>query len=455
MPSKKDKKPPRKRITQEVAERLKPGVDKAGNPKDKIEWDAGLKGFGLICRKNGETKTWIMQRDVAGKTARETLGHFPDMNASAAREKAEGLSGKMKGGFNPHDARAADLTLGVAFEKYLEVRVDIAESTRALYKDNFQRYVADFKANGTTKTLTDTPLYELGKNAVRVEEMFATVTRAFGKGAANQAAQIVRFVYKHQLKYHDQWPSHPVKFRLHKLKPRRKVIPYELYEQWARTVMSIENPVRRCGQLFILLSGMRVDATRKMRWEHINWERKSLLVPEPKGGELHEFTLPLSTQMVAILERLRIYSEEGWAFGDNEKCNQWCFPSFDSESGHVEEFKEQRRAACVNPHSLRRTFMTRAADMVPKKHISFLVNHAIEEENVTDDYIQAEDAPLRASQQKISDYIMSKLVVSLPDILGPVHSGTKQTFGILPEWGRKGKLLYKKRAGKSGLATVA
>jgi integrase len=435
-----------KKITQEVAERAKPGVGKDGKPKDGIVWDSGLRGFALICRKNGEIKTWIYQRDVDGRTARETLGHYPDLSASEARKKAEASSAKMKDGFNPHVARAADLTLGVAFEKYVDVRVDISNSTRALYRDNFKRYVAGFKANGSSKTFSDTPLYELGKNAVRVEEMFASVTKEFGKGAANQAAQIVRFVYKHQLKYHDQWPSHPVKFKLHKLKPRKKVIPYDQYEQWARAVMTVENPVRRCGQLFILLSGMRVDATRKMRWEHIDWGRKTLLVPEPKGGELFEFTLPLSTQMVTILERLHIYSKEGWAFGENAKCNQWCFPSFDSESGHVVEFKEPRRAACVNPHSLRRTFMTRAADMVPKKHISFLVNHAMEDENTTDDYIVAEDAPLRKSQQIISDYIMGKLVVPLEEILGPVHSGTKQTFGILPHWGRKGRLMAKNGA---------
>ena len=100
----------------------------------------------------------------------------------------------------------------------------------------------------------------------------------------------------------------------------------------------------------------------------------------------------------------------------------------------------------VNPHALRRTFMTRAADIVPKKHISFLVNHAIEQENTTDDYIVAEDAPLRESQQKISDYIMSKLAVSLDEILGPIHSGTKQTFGKVPFWGRKFAILAKRRS---------
>ena len=431
---------PKKRITQDVAERTKPRIDEAGKPKDTIVWDSGLKGFGLISRKNGLTKTWILQREVKGKTARETLGHFPEMSASKARELAEASSAKMKKGFNPHAARAADLTLGIAFDKYMAVRVDLAPSTRALYEDNFERYVADFKPHETAKPLKDTPLYELGKNASRVEEMFASVTKDYGKGAANQAAQIVRFVYRHQLKYHDDWPSHPIRFRLHRIKPRKKVIPYDQYEQWARGIMTMQNPIRRCGQLFMFLSGMRVDATRKMRWEHVDLKQKSLLVPMPKGGELFEFTLPLSAQMVTLLERLRIYSTEEWAFPGSV----WCFPSADSQCGHIVEFKEQRRAVLVNPHALRRTFMTRAADIVPKKHISFLVNHAIEEDNVTDDYIVAEDAPLRASQQKISNYIMEKLVVSMEEILGPLHSGTKQTFGKLPFWGRKAKLLSAK-----------
>ena len=72
--------------------------------------------------------------------------------------------------------------------------------------------------------------------------------------------------------------------------------------------------------------------------------------------------------------------------------------------------------------------------MVPKKHISFLVNHAQEEENMTDKYIVAEEEPLRRSQQIISDYIMSKLGLPLEEILGPAHSGNKQTFGQTPPW---------------------
>lgn len=57
--------------------------------------------------------------------------------------------------------------------------------------------------------------------------------------------------------------------------------------------------------------------------------------------------------------------------------------------------------------------------------------------------------PLRKSQQIVSDYSMGKLIVPLEEILGPVHSGTKQTYGKLPLWGRKGKLLAKK-LGNSG-----
>jgi integrase len=433
-----------KKLTQEVAERARPGQDAPGDLKDTILWDAGLKGFGLICRKNGETKTWIVQREVSGKTARQTLGHFPEVSAADARKAAEAASAKMKGGFNPHAARAAEVTLGTAFENYVKVRVDLRPTTAALYKDNFERYVADWKPEPNARPLRDTPLFDLARNAARVQEMFADVTKQYGKGAANQAAQIVRFVYNHELKYHDEWPRNPVRFRLHKLKPRKRVIPYDNYEGWARGVMSLTNPVRRCGQLFILLSGMRVNATTEMRWEHIDWSRKTLRVPEPKGGELYEFTLPLSTQMVTILERLRVYCTEGWAF---PAC-PWCFPAIlrDGTVGNVNNFKEARRAALINPHSLRRTFMTRAADMVPKKHISFLVNHAVEEENTTDDYIVPEDAPLRKSQQIISDYIMSKLVVTVEDILGPIHSGTKQTFGTLPPWGRKANILAKREA---------
>ena len=63
-----------KKITQETAERARPGADsETGEPKDAILWDSGLKGFGLICRKNGET-----YRRIYGPGVRPSVSSSPN-----------------------------------------------------------------------------------------------------------------------------------------------------------------------------------------------------------------------------------------------------------------------------------------------------------------------------------------------------------------------------------------
>ncbi len=82
---------------------------------------------------------------------------------------------------------------------------------------------------------------------------------------------------------------------------------------------------------------------------------------------------------------------------------------------------------------LRRTFATVAADIVPEKHISFLLNHALHR-NVTDSYIVRQHKALAVSQQRISDAIVEKLGTTVEEILGQVHSGTAMTFGRPVPW---------------------
>ncbi len=230
----------------------------------------------------------------------------------------------------------------------------------------------------------------------------------------------------------DNLPRNPVRpplIRLHPLAPREEMIPEDGFPARVAAVQKLENPIRRGLQLFLLLSGMRATATVEMQWPHVDWTGKTLLVPVPKGGPSRAFRLPLSQQMLVVLDRMKIYSEAGWAFAGSE----WIFPSAESKTGHVQELKQQRDDRLIGPHALRRTFATVAADVVPGKHLSFLLNHSTLK-TITDHYIVRQPKALAISQQRISDAIVERLGVKVEEVLGPVHSGTATTFGQAPPW---------------------
>ena len=53
---------------------------------------------------------------------------------------------------------------------------------------------------------------------------------------------------------------------------------------WYKQLKALPNPIRRAFHLFMLLSASRPDALRRARWEHVDWDRRVLHVPDPKGG---------------------------------------------------------------------------------------------------------------------------------------------------------------------------
>lgn len=181
------------------------------------------------------------------------------MKEEAARTAARQAFTDMGGGFNPHLARDANMTLDAAFRDYLETRVDLAPATSILYRKVFDLYLE--------KSLGHVPVFDLGKNPRRVAQVFADVTRENGpgagnQGAGNQVAQLVRMIYNRELKADekDSWPPNPVScgrkgrlYKMNKLIARETIIPEGGFRAWVEAVRSIENPVRRAGQLWMLL----------------------------------------------------------------------------------------------------------------------------------------------------------------------------------------------------------
>ena len=93
----------------------------------------------------------------------------------------------------------------------------------------------------------------------------------------------------------------------------------------------------------------------------------------------------------------------------------WVFPSTTSKSGHIEEPKLGRteKEIVVVPfsiHGLRHTWMTAAnAVGLSPYDIQMLANHAPPRRSVTAGYIGPHVEALRASQQRMTDYLVGIL----------------------------------------------
>jgi integrase len=70
---------------------------------------------------------------------------------------------------------------------------------------------------------------------------------------------------------------------------------------WHKDIQALPNPIRRDFYLFSLFTGLRRQSAVEIRWEHINLDEGTLLIPNPKGGKKRAFVLPLSDFLNEVL----------------------------------------------------------------------------------------------------------------------------------------------------------
>ncbi|MBT7942618.1 MAG: tyrosine-type recombinase/integrase, partial [Alphaproteobacteria bacterium] len=351
--------------------------------------DTLLTGFGVLV--GAKSKTYVAQRDVAGRTIRVTIGRHGVFAAERARKEAQQLIARMAAGEDPNqtkrEAASRSITLRQALEAYEQTLRNKNRSVRTIegYRLSIERYL---------KNWLDKPLADIDRSTVRKRHQMIGKK---GKYAANATMRAFRAVWNRAMKEHEELPICPtVNVDWFEEKPRKAAVPtFELRHLHDR-IMAMPNEIRRDYILFVLFTGMRRQAVATMRWEDVDLDAAMVHVPRPKGGERRAFDLPLSSHLVKLLARCK---KNGAHFE-----SQWVFPSETSGSGHIAEPKED---GLPNPHAMRHTYVTAATNAgVNPYHVKLLTNHALPKSDITGGYISSEGDDLRNSQERVTAYLL-------------------------------------------------
>jgi integrase len=273
------------------------------------------------------------------------------------------------------------------------------ERTIANYRDHMERLFKDW---------LDAPLAQLGEKPTLVVDRHDHITAENGPYIANGSMRSLRAVYNHAAKANrDLPPVNPVTaIDWNKEKRRDTGIGSDDVVGWLGELHALPNALRREFHLMTVLSGSRPTALKNVRIEDINLHDRLLHIPKPKGGEDKAFDIPLSRPMVrCILRAMRL----GRTFFPAESAI-WLFPA-DSESGHLEEHKEDRSELSKWGNDLRQTYRNLAQVAgVGESDIHLLMNHALPGVNggyLTRDRLTRNH--LRAQQERISSVMIEQL----------------------------------------------
>jgi len=396
-------------------------------PTPKDGWylarDTELKGFFVVVGKR--KRTFTVQGDLrqGGKRAssiRVAIGDGSEISTRTARATAKDYLAQISRGQHPHtekrgpgadktaapEGEAATLSGGItlrqAWERYRDahlVRKGRSELTIESYRDHVERIFIEW---------LDAPLQELGLDPAKVVTKHDDITKENGPYIANGSMRTLRAVYNHARKANKSLPAdNPVNAIDWNGEKRRDTgMGSSDLKGWFAELAALDNPIRREFHLFTLLSGCRPAALQGIQPSHVNFGRRMVHIPKPKGGAKRAFDIPLSREMVLCLVRVMRFGRQMYP----SQAAEWIFPA-DSASGHLVEQKEDRATLSKWGNDLRQSFRTIAtAAGVSEFDAKLLMNHAIP--GVNAGYITRHkllEDHLRSQQQAISSAVFAAL----------------------------------------------
>src|SRR5262245_51492652 len=102
--------------------------------KQQLYWCDDLTGFGVLCSGVSNTKSFIVQRELKGRTRRVTLGPVNVLGLEEARTRAKAVLADIYAGNDPKAGRRGAMTLKQALDRYLEASKTLRPATRRNYR---------------------------------------------------------------------------------------------------------------------------------------------------------------------------------------------------------------------------------------------------------------------------------------------------------------------------------
>jgi integrase len=265
--------------------RLSPAFVKAAScpsGRKKIDFfDPDQRGFMLEVRCSGGKTYYQRYTDERGRERQFKIGPADLLNLSEARRKAREISAQALVGADPQARR-----------EQLRTIPTLSELVRDRYLPHVKSYKRSWRTDETVLRVHILPV--LGScyvDQLRSEPIAALVQamrdKGYATGTTNRVVIVLRHIYNLARKWRIPGVVENPTTGLN-LAPDVNRERFLSVEEAHRLILSIkedENTVAAQAIMLLLLTGGRRNEITHAKWEHVDWENKTLLVPLSKSGK--------------------------------------------------------------------------------------------------------------------------------------------------------------------------
>jgi integrase len=270
------------------------------NGKDRLIFDGRQPGFAIRVTPTG-TKIFVAQSRVAGRKRRVTVGYYPAINVSVARESALHTLANMRQGIDPVAAQRARLAGKMSMSELADKW--LADYVRPKLKP---RTVFDYE-----QLLAKHIRPAVGLLAVAHISRDDVTRLHVAMQRTPRRANYVIAILKALLNFAIDLGLRPVgsnparRVRLYREKMRERFLSEEEIGKAAEAITNAEQtgiigPHAAAGLRLCLFTGCRRGEACAIEWSHIDWDRRLIRLPDSKNNVPR--TIHLSDAAIEVLK---------------------------------------------------------------------------------------------------------------------------------------------------------
>lgn len=339
-------------------------------PSDKkrvLLSDLASKNLFVNVTQTSKAFLFIYTDKATKKQKSITIGKYPSTSLALARQKADELRAMLERGLSPKDERKKDeLSFENVATKWLKEQEKRGLATfEKNIKGRVLNHLLPKLAHKKIKDLKRSELIEIIRNLELKDKRgdgYETKAKTFGI-----LKNILKFVSIEGLLDDYTSPLADLEFGdffkdKHEVKHHRYISDHGELKEFLNAVESYKNELVKSALKFGIYTALRSANVRGLKWEYIDFSKNIITIPAKEMKMKKPFVLPMSKQVIDILNKMKefrhcelVFSINGKVLSDNTLNNAIKVLGFNEK----QDF-----------HGLRGLFSTNLNELIPTHKIS-------------------------------------------------------------------------------------